>query len=170
MSLIDRIGQSIEKAYEDKDSVESLGEVFLTEVGSKVTFAIEFNKNKNPSLSIDAQMAQAIDDLLQQLNEPWMYDLAFEHYNERIQSTSYGTMTATLLEKHQGDAAAANREIFQIYHRADLKKSMQLIQINLSQDQENETYLYSSMRFAIPWDEEHGMVYVFKNMEFQGIE
>ena len=170
MLPIDKIRKCLKIEYEDDDSVESIGQIYLPEFDSEVVFVIEFNKKINPELLIDSRMVKAIDNLFEQLNQKWVYELANKHFNDITNSTTYGRMTHELSKKHNGNVAEANRELFNIFDVKDVKNSMKLIQINISQDQTNEKDIYSSIRFEIPWDFEHGLVYEFKNNKFQGIE
>jgi hypothetical protein len=93
----------------------------------------------------------------------------WKHYNILVKGTSYGMMTDELMEKHNNNEEAANREMFGCFDELDTIREAKIDYIYFD-DNRDERDLYFSIWFEVAWENEHGINMFFQNGELISVE
>lgn len=100
----------------------------------------------------------------------WIKGLSFKHYEMCISVTDYG-IDQEILEKHNNDFGKANKELFKVYSEEEAIKNAKIDSVDiLEQENEGVINIYLTINFKVPWENEHGMRFHFKNNEFVEVE
>lgn len=92
---------------------------FNTLFQRELTYQISFDDYKSEGFEITDEIMDTLNFMLSfdESDIKWMKPLFFKHFEECAANTTYGGLTSAIIEKHNQDYLAANKEVFGIYNQ-----------------------------------------------------
>ena len=162
-------GSLIKESYSKHFKYVQFNPLFQREL----TYQIFFDDYQSEAFELTDEIVDTLNFILSfdESDLNWMKSLCFKHFEECAANTSYGGRTIAVSEKHNNDCLAANKEVFGIYNEDQAFNAATLtyvtIQENIEGDKINTQF---SLDFEVPWEEEHGMRFLFHNKVFEEVE